>query len=90
MPAFITQRISRQNNVLFPDKITIEDSKVTYYKGEIIGYKSIVISRDNIASVAINENILFADVAIESRGGQKITARGFTKSDAKEIINLLT
>jgi hypothetical protein len=90
MPTFIAQRISRQDNVLFPDKITIEGSKITYYKGEIIGYKSIVIYGNNIASVAINENILFADVAIESKGGQKITARGFKKSDAKEIIKLLT
>jgi hypothetical protein len=89
MPVFIAQRISRQNNVLFPDKITIEGSKITYYKGEIIGYKSIVISKENIASVVISENILFADVAIESRGGQKITARGFMKTDAREIINLL-
>jgi hypothetical protein len=90
MPVFIAQRISRQNNVLFPDKITVEDSKVTYYKGEIIGYKSIVIFEENIASVTINENILFADVVIESRGGQKITAHGFKKADAKEIMNLLT
>ncbi|MDR0602983.1 MAG: hypothetical protein LBG80_01600 [Bacteroidales bacterium] len=90
MPTFIAQRISRQNNVLFPDKITVEGPKITYYKGEIIGYKSIVISAGNIASVAINENILFADVVIESKGGQTITARGFTKTDAREIMNLLT
>jgi hypothetical protein len=90
MPTFIAQRISRQHNVLFPDKITIEGSKVAYYKGEIIGYKSIVISAENIASVAINENILFADVVIESKGGRKIMARGFTKTDAREIIDLLT
>jgi hypothetical protein len=89
MPTFITQRVSRQHNVLFPDKITIEGSNITYYKGEIIGYKSIVILRENIASIAINENILFADVVIESKGGQKIAASGFTKTDAREIMNLL-
>ncbi|MDR2406544.1 MAG: hypothetical protein LBE13_00300 [Bacteroidales bacterium] len=43
---------------------------------EIIGYKSIVIYGNNIASVAINEDILFADVAIESKGGQKLRQEG--------------
>jgi hypothetical protein len=86
---FIAQRISSKGNVLFPDKITIEDTKVTYYKGEIIGYKSLVISRMNIASMFIEENVFFADVVIESKGGQKMTAKGFLKSDAREIVNLL-
>jgi hypothetical protein len=87
---FIAQRISSKKNVLFPDKITIEDTKVTYYKGEIIGYRSLVISRMNIASMFIKENILFADVVIESKGGQKMTAKGFTKTDAREIMDLLS
>jgi hypothetical protein len=87
---FVAQRISSKKNVLFPDKITIEDSKVIYYKGEIIGYKSMTVFKVNIASVFIDENILFSNVVIESNGGQRIMAKGFSKSDAREIVTLLT
>jgi hypothetical protein len=50
----MAQRFSSKHNVLFPDKITIEDSKVTYYKGELIGDKSRVVFKQKVASVFIN------------------------------------
>jgi len=89
MPEFVACRISSKQNVLFPDKISIDRLKITFYKGELIGYKSIVILRRNIASVCINENILFSDIIVSSKGGQQIIAKGFNKPDAYEIVNLL-
>ncbi|MDR1414932.1 MAG: hypothetical protein LBI96_03890 [Odoribacteraceae bacterium] len=63
---------------------------ITYYKGYVLGYKSTIIARSNIASVSIGTGIFFADVIIESYGGNKIVASGFKKREAKEVMNLLT
>ena len=90
MPTFVASRISAKENTLFPDRLEIEAVNVTYYKGTIIGYRSTVISRANIASVHIGSGLLFADVVIETTGGKEIRASGFRKSDAREIVNLLT
>jgi hypothetical protein len=56
---------------------------------QLVGYKSLAIFESNIASVSIAENILFSDIVIESKDEQTIVAKGFSKSDAREIINLL-
>jgi hypothetical protein len=90
MPTFTAKRISSNNNTLFPDRLEIDTINVTYYKGYVFGYKSIVMARCNIASVSVGAGIFFADVYIESRGGQRIEANGFKKSDAKAIVSLLT
>ena len=89
MPEFEASRLS-ESNVLFPDKIEIDDTNVTYYKGTLVGYRTMVISRCSIASVRVSKGLLFADIIIESRGGGQIVARGFTRSDAREILGLLT
>jgi hypothetical protein len=75
---------------LFPDRIEIDAANITYYKGYVFGYQSTVIARNNIASVSIGTGVFFADVIIASNGGQRIVAGGFKKSDAKQIVNLLT
>jgi len=31
---FVASRISGNGNAIFPDKLTIDDDKVTYYKGK--------------------------------------------------------
>ena len=62
MPTFIASRISADHNVLFPDRIDVEEDRVVYYKGSLIGYQSTVIPRASISSVRINSNILFADI----------------------------
>ena len=87
---FIANRVSGKNNFIFPDKIIIDRKNVSYYKSDLIGYKKLIINRADIASCYIIENILFSNIVIESKGGQKIVANGFLKSDAKEIIHLLT
>lgn len=87
---FTASHVSCKENALFPDKIIIDDEKVTYYKGKLIGYNESVISLDRVGSVSVDQGLLFADITIESKGSQAITARGFTRSDAKQIIKLLS
>lgn len=90
MPTFIASRISGNDNSIFPDRLEIDAANVTYYKGTIIGYRSTVISRANIASVHIGSGLLFADVVIETTGGKEIRASGFKKIDARAIVALLS
>lgn len=89
MPKFAAHRLSG-GNTLFPDRIEIDTTNVIYYKGNIFGYQSSIIARNNIASVAIGSGVFFADVIIETIGGEKVVANGFQKRDAKEIVRLLT
>lgn len=89
MPTFVASRLSGNDNSIFPDRLEIDAVKVTYFKGTIIGYRSTVIARNNIASVNIGSGLLFADIVIESTGGLIITAQGFRKRDARTIMALL-
>jgi len=89
MPTYTAHRLSGDNTI-FPDRLEIDDANVTYYKGNVFGYQSTIIARNNIASVHIGSGLLFADVVIETLGGRRTVASGFRKSDAKEIVILLT
>ena len=89
MPTFIASRISADHNVLFPDRIDIEEERIVYHKGALIGYQLTVIPRTSISSVRLNSNILFADIIIESSGGRRIEINGLSKRDAREIYELL-
>lgn len=90
MPIFVASRLSANDNAIFPDKLEIDASAVTYYKGTLIGYRSTVIARANIASVHIGSGLFFADIIIETTGGLQVRASGFKKSDARAIMGLLT
>ncbi len=57
-------------NVVFPDKLEIDDEKVTFYKARLIGYATTIIQRNNIGSVSLKAGLLFADIIIETNGGQ--------------------
>lgn len=87
---FVASRISGNGNAVFPDKLIIDDDKVTYYKGKLIGYDQSVIMRERIGSVSLSQHLLFGDIIIESKGSQTIHAEGFTRSDAKQILKLLS
>lgn len=89
MPTFIASRISSNQNTLYPDILEINDYNIIYYKGYVLGYNTIIISRRNIASVSLSSGLFFADVIVSSNGGEWIKARGFSKSNAKEILNIL-
>lgn len=87
---FVASRISGNGNALFPNKLIIDDDKVTYYKGKLIGYDQSVIMRERIGSVSLSQHLLFGDIIIESKGSQTIHAAGFTRSNAKQILQLLS
>ena len=89
MPTFIASRISANHNILFPDKIDIDDEKVTYSKRALIGYQTTVIQRASISSVRLLSRIFFADIIIESSGGRRIEISGLSKADAREVYDLL-
>jgi hypothetical protein len=89
MPTFVASRWSGDDNVVFPNRLEIDAVNVTYYKGSVIGYRSTVISRANIASVHIGAGLLFADIVIETTGGKEVRVSGFTKRDARTILSIL-
>ena len=88
---FTACRVSDGGNVVFPDKIIIDTIRkvVIHRKPRIIGCKETKIRFEAIGSVTVNKHILFADIIIESNGGQMIRACGFTRDDANDIADLL-
>lgn len=82
-------RISRKDNILFPDELIIDTRAecVTYRKFRMIGCDSTRVKFDSIASVSMRKNILFADIIIETRGGGRIIAEGFSFFDAERIVS---
>ena len=56
---------------------------------ESLDAPDIKIRHEAIGCVTINKHLLFADVTIETRGGQVIVARGFTRSDTEQIASLI-
>lgn len=88
MPSFSSNRLSA-DNLLFPNRIDIDEYSITYYKGAVIGYQRTVIPRECISSVRLISKILFADVIIESSGGRRMEINGLSKSEARELYELL-
>lgn len=89
MATFVASRWSGDDNAVFPDRLEIESSLITYFKGTIVGYRKSVIPRSSIASAHVRAGLIFADIVIESSGGREIVARGFSKRDARSILDLL-
>lgn len=86
---FTASRVSGDGNAVFPDEIIITDDYVLYRKPRVIGSKEIKVRFQAIGSVSIDKHILFADVIIETNGGQTICAKGFTRDDAEEIQEII-
>lgn len=86
---FTASRVSGDGNAVFPDEIIIDDDCVTYRKPRVIGSKEIKVRYKAIGSVSLDKHILFADIIIETNGGQIIRAKGFTRDDAEEILELI-
>lgn len=82
-------RVSGDGNAVFPDEIIIDDDGVTYRKPRVIGCKEIKVRYRAIGSVSVNKHLLFADIIIETNGGQTICAKGFSRDDAEEIVELI-
>ena len=86
---FTASRVSGDRNAVFPDKLIITDEYVIYRKARVSGYKETKIRLSAVGSVSVQQHLLFADIIIESKGGNMIEARGFSRSDARKIANLL-
>ena len=86
---YTASRVSGDGNAVFPDKLIITDEYVIYRKARVIGYKETKIRLSAVGSVSVQQHLLFADIIIESKGGNMIEARGFSRSDARKIANLL-
>ena len=86
---YTASRVSGDGNAVFPDKLIITDEYVIYRKARVIGYKETKIRLSSVGSVSVQQHLLFADIIIESKGGNMIEARGFSRSDARKIANLL-
>ena len=86
---YTASRVSGDGNAVFPDKLIITDEFVIYRKSRVIGYKETKIRLSAVGSVSVRQHLLFADIIIESKGGNMIEARGFSRSDARKIANLL-
>lgn len=86
---FTASRVSGDGNAVFPDKLIITDEFVIYRKSRVIGYKETKIRLSAVGSVSVRQHLLFADIIIESKGGNVIVARGFSRGEAREIADLL-
>lgn len=82
---FTASRVSGDGNAVFPDEIIIDDDCVIFRKPKLIGCKETKIRYRAIGSVSVDKHLFFADVIIETNGGQVIRANGFTRDDADEI-----
>ena len=89
---YTASRVSGDGNAVFPDEIIIDDEEevVIHRKPKLIGSKETKKRFGAIDSIEVDKGVLFADIIIETNGGQITVANGFSRSDAKKIQKLLT
>jgi len=79
---FRASRMSKGNHV-FPAQVVITASSLTLYRPQWIGKFEESIHMAHIASIKIDTHMIFADVTIETSGGQDpVVSHGHTKGDA--------
>jgi hypothetical protein len=82
---FKASRMSRGNR-LFPAQVAITPSSLTLYKPQWIGKFEESIHMAHIASIKIDTHLMFADVTVETSGGQDpVVCHGHLKTDAVEM-----
>lgn len=86
---FRASRLSR-GNLLFPTQVAVTGTSVVHYTPEWAGGREQSMHMAHIASVAVDRNLFFADVMIESSGGASpVLCHGHTKADAMEMKKLI-
>jgi hypothetical protein len=86
---FRASRLSR-GNLVFPTQVAVTQTSVVHYTPEWVGGREQSIHLAHIASVAIDRNLFFADVMIESSGGASpVRCHGHRKKDAIEMKRLI-
>jgi hypothetical protein len=82
---FKASRLSRGNH-LFPTQVAVTSTSLTLYRPQWIGKFEESIHMAHIASIKIDTHVLFADVTIETSGGQDpVICHGHLKGDAVEM-----
>jgi hypothetical protein len=73
-------------NLWFPDTISVDADGVHYQKRRLLGSTEEVVNFRHIASVRVQNGILFATLSVETAGGsQPVIIQGLRKADAKAV-----
>jgi len=86
---FRASRFSR-GNLRFPTQVAVTPSSIVHFTPELFGAREQSIHLAHVASVLIDRNLFFADVMIESSGGDSpVRCHGHRKADAVEMKRLI-
>lgn len=86
---FRASRLSKGNH-LFPAQVAISPTSLTLYRPQWIGKFEESIHMAHIASIKIDTHMMFADVTVETSGGQDpVICHGHLKGDAIEMKNVI-
>lgn len=86
---FRASRLSR-GNLLFPTQVAVTPTSVVHYTPQWVGAREQSMHLAHVASVAIDRNLFFADVMVESSGGASpVRCHGHRKADAIEMKRLI-
>ena len=82
---FRASRLSRGNRLL-PTQVIITATSLTLYRPQWIGKLEESIHMAHIASIKIDTHVFFADITVETSGGQDpVICHGHSKGDAVEM-----
>jgi len=86
---FRASRLSR-GNLWFPTQVAVTPASIVHFTPELFGAREQSIHLAHVASVLIDRNLFFADVMIESSGGDSpVRCHGHRKADAAEMKRLI-
>jgi hypothetical protein len=86
---FRASRMSR-GNLLFPTQVAVTPTSIVHYTPQWVGGREQSMHLAHVASVAIDRNLFFADIMIESSGGASpVLCHGHRKADAIEMKSLI-
>jgi hypothetical protein len=86
---FRASRFSR-GNFLFPTQVAVSPASVLHYTPELFGGREQSIHIHHISSVLVDRNLFFADVVIETSGGERpVRCHGHRKRDASSMKQLI-
>jgi len=86
---FRASRMSR-GNLWFPTQVAVTPTSVVHFTPHLVGGYEQSMHIAHVASVAIERNLLFSNVLIESSGGTSpVRCHGHRKSDAVEMKRLI-
>ncbi len=86
---FRASRFGRGNH-LFPAQVLVTSSSITLYTPQWIGKLEESIHLAHVASIRIDTHLMFADVYIETSGGQNpVVCHGHTKGDAVRMKDVI-